>query len=403
VKKKKNMLFGGVCLLFLLAFCSHIQSIDCTNTYFPERFLQFINESTAKHLAKFQRSFEFVSKPGQCSELQTQNAEVLRNYHKIPYGVMYNCGSHPEYANFVLVSRNHSQSNFDYCNSWNPEAFLSLIRNKSIAFYGDSLVRQVFNGVTGALLKYQTTFYQDGRNYFNHYYRDFQINISYCDDGFGHAAIHGERHGDYNLCLKPMMDSVDYMILGFAAWYKPFFAINPNHEKDFYRNLFLSYAHYQRELVKIRERIAQYPSSSRRNPRPIRVIWRLSPHASNIDELTFLHGANLSSNYNHHNGLLWSQNFTQYSAGWAGLYNHVQRNISHSYNDLILDWHSLSLSYMEKFKEVYYDNEDSNNKFRKDRPIHADSLHYCMETVPTAANFLLLELLRKAENAVTGG
>jgi hypothetical protein len=334
--------------------------------------------------------------------LQTQNEEAIGNFLKTPYPVQYRCGPFPEYSNLVLVSRNHSQSALGNCrNSWNPEGFLSLLRNKSIGIYGDSIARQLFHGLVGALLKYETNFSQLGQSYINHYYRDFQVNISFCDDGQGKLASQEDKSGyTYKLCLQPMMDSADYLILGFAAWFKPFYAIKT--EKNYYQNMVLSFKHYQRELTTIREWITQYPSlsySSRKNRNPIKVIWRLSPHAANIDELAFLYGVNLSSVYDHGNGLLWSQNFTQYSASWVGLYNHVQRNISHSYHDLILDWHSLSYSYTEKVKEVYYDNQNRNNKYRKDVFVHIDSLHYCLETIPLASNTLLFELLKQAENA----
>jgi hypothetical protein len=353
------MPFGWICSLYFIAFFSHIRSIDGILTYFPERFLRFINESSARHFAKFQRSFEFVSQSGQCPELQKQNKEIFGNYLKIRYPVQYRCGPFPEYANLVLAPRNHSQNVLGNCNNntmnnWNPEAFLSLMKNKSIGIYGDSIARQLFHGLVGALLKYETNHTQFGHTYINHYYRDFQVNISFCDDGQGKLASQEDKSGyTYKLCLQPMMDSADYLILGLAAWFKPFFAIKT--EKDYYLNLFFSYRHYQRTLTTIREWIADYPSlsySSRKNRNPIKVIWRLSPHAANIDELSFLYGKNLSSVYDHGNGLLWSQNFTQYSTNWPDLYNYVQRNISHSYHDLILDWHSLSYSYMEKL-EMY--------------------------------------------------
>jgi hypothetical protein len=397
------MISGCVCLLYLIVFCCNIH-IGCT--YFSEQFLHSVNESTSRYLTKFQRSFEFVYAPGQCLGVETLNENVLRNYQKIPYGVRHVCGSHPEYAKFVLVSRNNSLNISHACNSkknWNPESFLSLIRNQSIGIYGDSLARQVFNGLTGALMKYHTTFFKNGGDYTNHFYSDFQVNISLCEDGFGQQAIHLHKHSEFKKCLQPMMDSVDYLILGFAAWYKPYFSLREKIEKNYYQNMFYSFLYYQRTLMKIREWIAHYPSSStssRRNPHPIKVIWRLSPHASNYDELVFLHGENLSSIYSHTNGLLWSRNFTQYSAIWPGLYNHVQRNISRSYNDLILDWYSLSYSYLERFRAVYYyDQGESSSK--KDLLVHRDSLHYCVETIPTASNILLFELLRP-ENVLNG-
>jgi hypothetical protein len=187
----------------------------------------------------------------------------------------------PRVREFCFSVSRYSQHFSDICNTknnWNPETFLSLIRNKSIGVYGDSLARQLFNALTGALLKYQTTFFKQGGEYTNHYYHDFHVNISNCDDGFGRQAIHLTNHSEFSKCLQPIMDSVDYLILGFAAWYKPFWALDENIEKNYYQNMVLSFRHYQRTLMKLREWIAQYPSlasSSRNNPRPIKVIWRL--------------------------------------------------------------------------------------------------------------------------------
>jgi hypothetical protein len=168
-------------------------------------------------------------------------------------------------------------------------------------------------------LKYQTTFFKNGGEYTNHYYHDFHVNISNCDDGYGRQAIQLANHSEFKKCLQPMMDSVDYLILGFAAWYKPYWALDENIEKNYYQNMVLSFQYYQRTLKTLREWIEQYPSlpsSSRRNPSPIKVIWRLSPHTSNYDELFFLLGKNLSLDYDYANGLLWSRNFTLYSAIW---------------------------------------------------------------------------------------
>jgi hypothetical protein len=79
--------------------------IGCT--YFSEQFLHSISESTSRHLTKFQQRFEFVWQSVRCPELEAQNEEVFRNYKKIPYLVRHICCPHPEYAKFVLVSRDH--------------------------------------------------------------------------------------------------------------------------------------------------------------------------------------------------------------------------------------------------------------------------------------------------------
>jgi hypothetical protein len=397
-----------------------------------------LKDFTDHYLARFRQKYDILYK--ECPRQRQMNIRSMEAYRKYPYELWYHCGNEKS-ADVVMVVKNSGEKEVKgaltgggsdtkvagnrLCETaFNPESFLSLLRGKSIGVYGDSLARQLFNGIiANVMLPHQTAFYRNDRIYINHYFEHHDVNISYCEDGFGAMAAQyqdgmnrGKSDGgrEFSICLKPMIESVDFLIVGVAAWFKPYFSVGKHVESDFYKNGVRSAMMYAERMTKVREFVKNYPyplsssssssslssslalspfnssiSSTEQQAPPVsrtppKVIWRLSPHASNCDEVNYLNpSSDGKDSYDHWNGEYWTLNYTRNNALWVPKYNQILRNISHTYHDRVLDWFSLSMVYMEK-----------HLSFGVSKTVHSDSLHYCLEGLPLATNLLLYQLLK---------
>lgn len=254
------------------------------------------------------------------------------------------------------------------CPIFNPHQFLSMIRNKNLGMFGDSIAKQMFNGVQNSLTPYITEY----RNLSNHvvtdlvhehvvalYFKDYNVTIYYCDDPY----VFFDKRDD---CTgKFFNNDTDFVVFGVAAHYSPKF-INEHRgpSVSYNESYVLSQEILKKGIARARTHISQVLPSAK-------VIWRLQPHASVYNELRFLY--NVSTE--HMRPIHWSN--SSFAAHWVPVYNEILLKEANKWNDPIMDWHGLSYQYMDYFS--------------RDRGIavHIDSIHYYADGLPRAGAMLL--------------
>lgn len=387
-----------------------------------------------------------------CSKSNVDQTSSINAYRKFPYTIYYFQGR-TNLADLSLVHRDTQ----DVCTTaFDAVSFLSSLRNKRLAIYGDSLSRQHFNGLIAATFAYQHTLLT-GREemdkvLYSHYYPSTNTTISYCEDGFGDRLVQYVMEGiqSVQFCIEPMLHS-DILVIGIAAWYKPFFRVSPSAEPDYMLNLNKSSLAFRNDMKRIRNAIMNYygvittSSTSIPNhqgakakinrtnynltnslvhpniplqssnetkvvsdPTPVphsdlkkfystysalnraplppssqpKIIWRLSPHAGRIDEISFF-TPTLIGNYSHWDGRIWTEEFANNTAIWVKRYNSILTLLAVKNNDKILDWFSSSMEYMKAASQT----------FKVSNTIHSDSLHYCLEGFPVFSSLQMADVI----------
>lgn len=303
---------------------------------------------------------------------------------------------------------------------FDARAFLSLLRDRALTVLGDSLAQQLFHAIEidlAALENTSRSVHLTGRQFglrFNpvsllasvRHYTAFNATLKYCKDDLlqeyhksplpivlsrsiskGDVSAHKQQ---YLYCGKRALSGSDpiprqssrseanlgsrdrkrdILVVAVGAWFKPYFQFA-------HRNL--SYS----------ENLSYYKEALRKKVRAMRitiqhryagmhVVWRLHPHAGNIDEANRLSSGTVAS---HHDGLHWSN--TSLEAHWVSEYNQMFRELAYDFKDSLLDWHRLSWLYIDHFSA-------------RGVPTHRDSLHWCAEGLPRGGNLLLYNLLEE--------
>jgi hypothetical protein len=358
-------------------------------------------------------------------EYETSIEKIL---NKFSYPLLRTCDPHL-FSNVTVVLKNIPR-NQTLC----PETvmaqaskFLELLRDKTVGFYGDSLTRQLFNALTVLLFPFQTNFLREGRSFYSHVYKDFGLKIMFCEDGFGESLLVGSKNSVN--CTESLMKNSDLIVIGIAAWYKPFYRLYSTVERDYFKNQQLSSQLFEETMRSVRKILSQKFAALSKSPR---IIWRLSPHAGSAEELNYLFtqtsfvsstassssisltksrlpvghrskdvatlekrkesqqvpANNLQQQNNNNNlfphrqGELWTALALpprSHIASWVIPYNKILVKISNEFHDEVFDWFSFSMNYLS---------------FNVSKAVHSDSLHYCLTGMPLASMPYLYDFLK---------
>jgi hypothetical protein len=252
---------------------------------------------------------------------------------------------------------------------FNPQFFLSLIKNQRVGIFGDSIGLQLFHSLVNHLSPYQTTnldMYQPLRpghhNYGVRTYLEYNTTIYYCNTPYFALYKHS------NHCKDHLLPRTDLLIVAIGAWYKPLFIHRFQPEMTWEESYRLSIEELNSTLHTTREYVLRSV-----NPYA-KFIWRLQPHVGNLDEIKYFNESRLDHTMTHDNGSAWSD--TSRLASWVVPYNKVISSVASTYGDPVVDWFTLSMAYIEHFNKLGV-------------ATHADSLHWCAAGLPRAANLLL--------------
>jgi hypothetical protein len=267
-----------------------------------------LKTSTYNISSHFLSSYAFTFLNPSCSADSQRLKKISRYFRSPPYKVMHVCGS-GKFDNISLVRKPVEMVDPDdgkiLCtndNTFNPVAFLSLLRNKTLSFYGDSLTRQLYNAVIFSLYEYQTSFVHVYHPYYSHSFEEFNVTINYCEDGYGD---HFFRPGslEYQNCTHLVLSQANFLVIGISAWFKPYFRVSSHNQPNYLKNSGVSLQQYARQLIKIKAMLKKYYQNDSEsevtlnennqgqqlNSKKSRfegIIWRLSPHAGNQEDLT---------------------------------------------------------------------------------------------------------------------
>jgi hypothetical protein len=148
------------------------------------------------------------------------NAESAK---KVYYGmeIMYFCNNSFNNLTSVTIQGKVTGSTF------NATLFLSLLRNKRMVFYGDSLGRQFYLDLSAELSAFQTHFYYDDDKQVSHskitrtveliwldkytrrYYADWNVTLMWCEDPKLERIIHRlvvKLKADYMTMLSSVLE-----------------------------------------------------------------------------------------------------------------------------------------------------------------------------------------------------
>jgi hypothetical protein len=241
--------------------------------------------------------------------------------------------------------------------------FLTLMRNKKLTFYGDSVGRQIFLDLVAELLPHQTSFsyLSKNRTYVHHVnttctnvlsdihrlfskreYAAYNTSIVYYDDGYANRFTMHAQSTEPHVWDDELLTS-DVIVVGVGAWFKPHFfpVISPD---DYYDDMRHKYRYLNDSLWTARAIFQQ------RNPRA-KIIWRLNGHVGMIDELPHI-GRRRNETFDttrlgffrHNQGELWS-NFS-FGAVWPMVYNRLYPPVARFYGDAVLDYWHISVRYL---------------------------------------------------------
>ena len=195
---------------------------------------------------------------------------------------------------------------------FDPEYFLSLLRNQQVAILGDSLGRQLYHALDVELAEFQTYGHNGNGThvaYFYHcnmkhvsgkplcgmlqpkpnkyfaairYYQTYNVTLLFCNDAklvtlnkaepFRINTVDDPR----KFCGERAIAS-DIIVLAVGAWYKPDLSQGIR-SMEMYRNELQYMAHILRnDILSARRKLAV------RNPRA-KIIWRNNPQVGRIDE-----------------------------------------------------------------------------------------------------------------------
>lgn len=346
-----------------------------------------LNQSILQPLSPKQQSsdlYNFSLVSGYASTTFPKSVEkAFEAYHNKK--VVYTCPEDFSSLTSVTLQGSVSHTSFD------AGKFLSLLRNKNLAFVGDSLARQSYLDLSGELSPFQTLF-RYGKDeltrnqstldlplskqdlWSQRDYEAFNASILWCSDGYLASLFIGQSHPDMP-CLGLAAKS-DYVVVSVGAWYKPLYTRVLSDK--YYEDLRLKYVKLLKTVTNLRTRIQSHASRTK-------VVWQLAPHVGMLDEIVYQQPDRSEELLKtHRDGLQWS-NWTLGTL-WPPVYNHAIRSVAQRFEDDYLDTYRLSYMYMEHFAKINHDRDQERLKPTK---VHYDSMHYCPGSIFRAQMYLL--------------
>jgi hypothetical protein len=377
----------------------------------------------------------FRHSPECANALVESETSIEKILNKFSYPLLRTCDPH-QFSNVTVVLKDFPRNQTGCPDTVMAQAskFLALLRDKTVGFYGDSLTRQLFNALTVLLFPFQTDFRREGRSFYSHLYKDFGLQIMFCEDGFGESLLVGNKNAVN--CTESLMKHSDLIVIGIAAWYKPFYRLHSTVERDYFKNLQLSSQLFEETMRSVRKILSQMFAALSKSPR---IIWRLSPHAGSAEELNYLNShtssvfstvssssisptksrvptdphskditalekrkesqevpANKPQQQNnnlfpHRQGELWTAFALpprSHIAAWVIPYNKILLKISNEFHDQVFDWFSFSMNYLS---------------FNVSKAVHSDSLHYCLTGMPLGSMIYLYDFLKDLDSKTSNG
>jgi len=273
-------------------------------------------------------------------------------------------------------------------NTFQPESFLHYFTHKTITFCGDSLTRQLFHALNGKLHAYSSKFrsFTDPplpsspkNNQFpvyETYYPDYNFTLVYCGDSDARKLLSLHHHQHHKSCVHNMLDHSQYILLGFAAWWKPYFTISSREVPDYHENAQLSEVKFAEEMNQIRQNIEHYFHHNNSHKNPPAIFWKLSPHAGDMEARRVYHI--LPKYVSHDCG--WSVNFTQCEAEWVSAYNTILRSVARQYGDHIIGHDTISHLFLQAMLTLQVTPW-----------VHWDALHYVINGLPSAMTLVIFD------------
>lgn len=268
---------------------------------------------------------------------------------------------------------------------------LTLMRDKSLSMVGDSLTRQYFVALLNELrplvtrMRYQHNDEELPLNYalgdmtFTHFHQ-FHFEVAAYNASFlfcFNSLLRGDFSGNETefddveslRCNNRAIDA-DYLVIGVAAWFKPFWLNSELKQTATYNEgMEVNLREYAGAIGRVRRELAE----SRPN---LKVLWRGCPHAGDVD---FLQWRFPNGSYDHFDSSAWN-NLSQ-SAIWPEVLDSVTFQVALQYDDVFLDLFAVSLLYLDRFSGEI------------DSSLHPDSLHFCQASVSRGALFLLQQAI----------
>lgn len=307
----------------------------------------------------------------------------LVNDNKVPY----NCGGlEAKYSKVNVFG--HTPEDRD---GFVATKLLTLMRDKSLSMIGDSLTRQYFVALLNELrplvtrMSYQHNDevlplnYTLGDMMFTHFHQ-FHFEVATYNASFlfcFNSLLNGDFSGNETQfddveslrCNNRAIDA-DYLVIGVAAWFKPFWLNSELKETATYNEgMEVNLREYAEAIGRVRRELAE----ARPN---LKVLWRGCPHAGDVD---FLQWRFPNGSYNHFDSSAW--NNLSMSAIWPEVLDSVAFQVALQHDDVFLDLYTVSLLYLDHFLGEI------------DSSLHLDSLHFCQASVSRGALFLLQQAL----------
>eukprot|EP01034_Spumella_vulgaris_P024868 gene24868-31257_t len=189
------------------------------------------------------------------------------------------------------------------------------------------------------------------------------------------GGVQSQKERYLNQMQDNLLPATDLLIVAIGAWYKPLFIHRFQNDIDYNKSYSLSIDEMNSTQHTTREYVLKNI-----NPQA-KFIWRLQPHAGNLDEIKYFNESLLDGTMTHDNGSAWSD--TSRLASWVTPYNRVISSVASQYNDSVVDWFTLSMQYITHFNSLGVST-------------HADSLHWCPASLPRGGNLLLQDAVREA-------
>lgn len=239
---------------------------------------------------------------------------------------------------------------------FHPLLFLNMLRGQKIGFYGDSILRQIYRDLSSELAAYQTkvevpefllrhfhnkTPLAKAQNKFSSLrnYAAFNVTLVYVDSGYGDRLLNATQPTEETEWDQHLFNC-DVVVIGIGAWHKPLFP--PNISTNYYVDMQGKLGVLNHTLWSVREFLMK------RNPNA-RVVWRVNPHASFVDEVPHISqslGLSLDSTYRFNR--IW-HTWGRFANGavWPMYYNTLYPEVARYYRDVILDYWDVSLRFLE--------------------------------------------------------
>ena len=227
----------------------------------------------------------------------------------------YYCGSEATKAFLKYHCRRKSSTSsvIHLRDVFDPDYFLSLLRNQQVAILGDSLGRQLYHALDVELAAFETYGHNGNGthiSYFYHcnmkhvsgkplcgmlqpkpnkyfaairYYQAHNVTLLFCNDAklvtlnkASDPFITNTVDDPRKFCGERAITS-DIIILAVGAWYKPDLSKGIRSMERYHSELQYMAHKLRQDIVSARTKL------SVRNPR-VKIIWRNNPHVGRIDE-----------------------------------------------------------------------------------------------------------------------